>query len=320
MEHSNDTFDFKDFILSILRRWRLFLLCLLLFAFIGAGLRALTFVRNTSGSDGKTSLSAEQYERLTAQEKSLKAQIEEQENYLANSIYLNLDAWQLQTYEIVLTLSPRKTVSSEMDAFQLKSHTAALKDVLRGALLGDDTALAVSKALKLDEAQHCYVKELVSIDYQTDTAALVLRTVYSTREGAKAIADAAYQTVMETFSGSDAFSSAYTLKKMGESLYGTYTDAHLLQRTEAETQLTNLQTALTTLQEQMRTAPVTGVFSVSSCIKYGLLGAAAGLLIAFLLTFLLDIMDPRLRHAGQLKKDLGLKVLGSLPKKQTKGE
>ena len=123
-----------------------------------------------------------------------------------------------------------------------------------------------------------------------------------------------------TFSKSGSFSSAYTLEKMGESVYGTYTDESLLRRSEAETQLANLQTALTAVQEQLRTAPVTGSFSVSSCIKYGILGGAAGLLIAFLLTFLLDIMDPRLRHAGQLKKDLGLKVLGSLSKKQTKGK
>lgn len=320
MENPNDTFDFKDFILSILRRWRLFLLCLLLFAFVGAGLRAFSFVRNSSEPDGKKSLSAEQYERLTNQEKMLKAQIEEQGNYLANSLYLNLDVWQLQTCEIVLTLAPRQTLSSEMDAFQLKSHTAALGDVLRGALLGDDTASAVSKALGLDEAQQRYVKELISIEYLDDTAALLLRSVYSTREGAKAIADAAYQTVTSTFSKSGAFSSAYTLEKMGESVYGTYTDESLLRRSEAETPLANLQTALTAVQEQLRTAPVTGSFSVSSCIKYGILGGAAGLLIAFLLTFLLDIMDPRLRHAGQLKKDLGLKVLGSLSKKQTKGK
>ena len=191
MENPNDTFDFKDFILSILRRWRLFLLCLLLFAFVGAGLRAFSFVRNSSEPDGKKSLSAEQYERLTNQEKMLKAQIEEQGNYLANSLYLNLDVWQLQTCEIVLTLAPRQTLSSEMDAFQLKSHTAALGDVLRGALLGDDTASAVSKALGLDEAQQRYVKELISIQYLEHTAALLLRSVYSTREGAKAIADAA---------------------------------------------------------------------------------------------------------------------------------
>ena len=55
MENPNDTFDFKDFILSILRRWRLFLLCLLLFAFVGAGLRAFSFVRNSSEPDGKKS-------------------------------------------------------------------------------------------------------------------------------------------------------------------------------------------------------------------------------------------------------------------------
>ena len=39
------------------------------------------------------------------------------------------------------------------------------KQLLRGALLGDDTASAVSKALGLDEAQQRYVKELISIEY-----------------------------------------------------------------------------------------------------------------------------------------------------------
>lgn len=107
----------------------------------------------------------------------------------------------------------------------------------------------------MDEAQQRYVKELISIEYLDDTAALLLRSVYSTREGAKAIGDAAYQTVTSTFSKSGAFSSAYTLEKMGESVYGTYTDESLLRRSEAETQLANLQTALTAVQEQLRTAP-----------------------------------------------------------------
>lgn len=318
MDTSNDTFDFKDFILTMLRRWRLFIVCILLFALLGAGFRALTSMKKTSDTGLSTGLTEEQHAQLKAQEEGLLTQINEQEAYLTGSILLNLDARHLQICEIVMALTPRTALTSDAQAFQLQSNANALSSVLNSALKEDNAAATISKALGLGDIDLSYIKELVSIEYRTDTAVLVLRTTYSTQKGAVTLAEAAYQIVSDTFAKAGKFISAYTLEKVGQSAYESYTADHIQHRVKAEEHLKNLQTALTAVQTQLRVPLSTSGISLTSCVKYGILGGAVGFVLAFLLTFFLEIMDPRLRNASQIMTELDLKVLGSLTRE--KGE
>lgn len=318
MDTSKDTFDFKDFILTMLRRWRLFVVCILLFAILGAGFRALTSGKKTSETGLSTGLTAEQHAQLQAQEEGLLTQISEQEAYLTGSILLNLDARHLQICEVIMTLNPRAALTSDAQAFQLQSNAEALSSVLSGALKEDAAAAVISKALGLGDIDLSYIKELVSIEYRSGTAILVLRATYSTQKGAVTLAESAYQIVSDAFAKAGKFTSAYTLEKVGQSAYEAYMADHIQYRVKAEEHLKNLQTALTTVQTQLQVPLSTSGVSLTSCIKYGILGGAVGFVLAFLLTFFLDIMDPRLRSASQIMTELDLKVLGSLTRK--KGE
>lgn len=337
-----------ELIWKILYAWRFMILCVVVCAVLLTGLKygkdksnlaAASAQNNLSEADLRENLTTDQENALT-QAESVQRQLEEKQDYQAESILMNIDAYAKKVVTLQYYVNTNYTVnlnsSISMDYVDslIDSYTAYIENK------GLNGSVTETLDWSVDEV---YVGELIKVGGriksdgdQTNTVNTSGKTfiVYVTGEDddqIKELADAveqaitAYQPVLSDTIGAheltlvDRYESVVTDETLAASQASLQTSI-----TDLETKLSTLTAAFTDVQQKLldgNTAEKSSTETASSAgisKKYILFGAFIGLFLGCLWIVLRYILSGRIQSAEELQEMYGLRILGNLAAEEKK--
>ena len=331
-----------ELIWKILYAWRFVILCAVVCAVLLTGLKyvkdksnlaAASVQNNLSEADLRENLTSDQESALT-QAESVQRQLEEKQDYQADSILMNIDAYAKKVVTLQYYVNTNYTVnlnsSISMDYVDslIDSYTAYI----------ENKGLNDSVADMLDwSVDQVYIGELIKVGGriksdgdQTNTVNTSGKTftVYITGaddDQIKELADAveqaidAYQPVLSDTIGAheltlvDRYKSVVTDETLAASQASLQTSI-----SDLETKLGTLTAAFTDVQQKLLNGDTTDESAAAAAVsagiskKYVLLGAFAGVFLACLWIVLRYILSGRIQSGEELQEMYSLRLIGTL--------
>lgn len=323
--------DLKDLVFTVFHKWRGIILTAVIFGILlggyklGAGLTSKMDAEAVQKIQEEYNDSLEVYERATRlyeiDLETISTQIESQEEYLANSVLMNLNPYHknVALVDIFVTANPQNTLGES----QILTYDPA------DSILRAYESLIKSEALKNVpgiDIDSIYLKELVNthIDYEGNV--LSVSTTYKDEQGAKAILDVLLEGVHNKESELESEFGEYKVLFMNETT-SVVTDIGLYDsRQKAFNMLTALKKSLTdkeaelnSIKEPTALSSISTTASLNRGIKYGILGGVLGAFLSIFCICIIFLMSDKLNSEKELKNRFGLKILGVFDQVPRKG-
>lgn len=326
-----DTFDLKDFIVTLLRKWRVLILCGLIFAVLGGTYQIVSDLNILNNP-----------QRLTEQKRSddIDMAIFEQKKKSLENVIMNmaLDLERMEAYNkesLLMRINPfDKAVAAISFHIQTNDQITPSPDPALRYQQPDHMGQIAAAYMQLADTRELYDYILKAIDTEIELRYLkeTLRVFTETGSGiitVEAVGDSAAYCEQVVRAAKQFFEQKQTL--IDEVIFpheltifseSSYTMADLeLDKLQTEYQdkviLLNsaMQESISELKALRQPSPTVPTKSsiITSGIQYTLLGGIAGVGLGMLSVFFLDAMNIRVKSGKELRQRFGIKILGSLP-------
>ena len=279
---------------EILMRWRIILLCAVLFAGLFAGYRYLRHVRHSRTAVAEDILTTEVFKKGIA---ITEEKIESRKEYLAGSILAEINPYRMAYAEASVFLSgDQDTVNKVMHS--LSFYVSNKFDW--------------SEFAREHGTEERYMKELVGVAEYSEQNCFFIRIRHRTEEEAGEMMSylleglAEYDEQLKESCGAHTYDVTDWQTRTGND--SNYADW-------AEAQFNRIPTLETVLENFRKKAGSGGAVSLSksSLLKYMVLGGVLGALIAVFAVLVFIFMKDRLLDARELKALYGIKNLAVFP-------
>lgn len=316
--------DLFELLVEILKRWRLVLGLVVLFALLAGGykgfadFRKLTDENYIKNQREKADEEQAKYEELKAlyeaQLNNIKSEIEKQNQYLDNSLYLNIDPY--NEYQEVL--SYYITTDYQIMPGMTYQNINPRKSIVNAyAIAADNDSVYKNAAVKIEDSLDiAYLRELVNIQQDTDNGILTFMIVGSDERVTSAIAEEIQNSINTNRANITESIGEHTIEEAAHSArYGV--DTGLVDAlTKVNDNITKLQDAEVKRRKELNdlTKPSITLMSRSSVmkntVKYTLLGAILGGIAACIWISVQFVTGDRIPNERDLKHLFNLPVLG----------
>lgn len=339
--------DLKDLMFAVLRRWRPIILIAIIFALLLGGFKAVRGLGQMKDAEYVASKqqeydnSMDQYEmskeRLEKEIENIKASLESQNDYMENSVLMNINPYDEYTTAVSFYVATDYQIMPGM-AYQNPNTASSIMAAYMSMIQNGEMYNYVLKKME-PSLELRYLQELVTVEPDYDNNMFNVRVISSTEEGAEQIMSFImeslndYQAVITQKIGPHTLNMIQDTGAAGPSAAPggemsrtpeVYTTVDLelekkQQDQSARTQtlnqsLTDKTKELNELKEPANTLPSTGS-ALKSAVKYGVLGA-------FLAVFFICVsflMSDKLANDRELRRRYGLMVLGVFDSGEKKG-
>lgn len=313
----DDTFDLREFIITILRKWRLIVVFVLLFGILGAGYKlvpALLPSAESPESQEKFIALQAQYEQdlefITAGITSAQKELDNNQQYLETSLLLKLDEYNsYQGTAGYYVVSNEPVLPGAEDQTLLKA--VQMKEMYLHLLNNVELYQSLAAAYGFN-ADANLMRELVSV------ASLGGNLFQVTVFGETEETCVKMQSIVEQYlTEHDAVVSTaigdHRLEQISKTVELKVNPSVQAARANNLNKANSLNTALMDQNKKLEelivpTAP--DRVSKKSILKFGLLGAVGGGGLAVILIFFLDMMNANITSEDELRKKYGLSVFG----------
>ena len=326
MQHENDEsmIYLKDLLFTVLYRWKTVIAAALILAIalggvkLFSGLSALKNEEALQNQHKNQAILLEKYEAekesLEQQADALRQQVDCQNNYLENSIYMQLDPYGFYESTLVLYFDADYQILPSME-FQNVDPT--------DAVIATYKSILDSEQVQLPLAQHAntalqYIKELISISTDIGTDMLTITLRYPDEAGAKELTklltaqlDAIHTQAVKAVTEHEVTVVSQTV---GKDMDRSIADA----QTAENARMSTLIAELTAMQEKINTLvkpnqqllDKTTVFK--DAIVYGVVGCVLGVFIVAFICLIAHICTDKVYSARTLKNRTRIKILGCI--------
>lgn len=322
-----DVFDLREFVFTILRKWRMVVICALVGCVLGGAYKlvpgGINILNGTAQQeyDKEMETYQSQADGINQQIELLQNSLDRLDEYMENSILMHIPSSEKPVASVsyyVDAKQPALTPEEAEAGIQPPNYTNRLVMAYAQALeRGELCRQLVARHDTISESQ--YMKELLAVSYNADSGIITVEVTGSDLEmcGSLLMLVEEYMTQKQA-----AFSKTiypHQLNMLSESSY-YISDGNLTQmqqnqqnqRISLEQQLQERNTALSQLVVPTMTSKKA---LLKSGIKFIVLGLVAGGGLAVLLIFFLDMMSVKVRSEQELRRQFGLRILGVVPKK-----
>lgn len=310
----------KDLLFVALYQWRRILVAALIFAIVLGAFSLFSEIREASNepSMGLAEKANEEYERekalLTDQLETAEKLYASQLEYCEESVYMELDPYQLFQTTIDLTV-PADPAILYPAAMVPMDNIGAILYAYRVYLSSEAVIASVAQQMDLEAK---YLWELIRFSSSDATRSLSMGILYPTQEGAQKLLDIfmkefqqAQQQVAQTVG---AHNSNIVVGSINERI-----DQSLISmQSAAKTRLQDLDKQVSTLQDSLEALqePATSSVSKKKVIIIAVIGAILGACLVAGIAWLAYISGGKVYSARTLRNATGLKVLGCLAGKE----
>ena len=324
--------DLKDLIFAVLHRWRMILAAAVVLALLLGGYKALR-TYNHNNDDASILEAKAQYEkdleaynqRVSVCEReiaNLEEDIDRQEDYLENSILMNMSPYDVWEGKTELFVKTDYTIMPEL-TYQNQDYTATVLQSYQSALTNAQFMKDVAAKGQIDAR---YLKELVTVTIGKSDDGYNNLLIVQVRHTDEKLANQLMTNILEGVNQSESriqsVIGTHTITQVNKSL-GSLVDLSLADRQRNEREqlalltdsLAEKNTSLETMEKEEMPKPVeSGSHSVAkSGIKYGVLGGVLGAFAVMFFVCVIFLMSDKVYSAKDLKSRFKMKVLGILP-------
>lgn len=294
-------FDFKDFIIRILKRWRLIFVCMFLFGVILGAFKGVTTLPYI-GQETNLSDDSQLQKNIDNMEESIEMLddgISNWDAYYSNSKLMHLDSYNVTVYSLIFSIRGN-TALNYTDASTI---AASCKDIIESGIynsqISNDTGISEND-----------IKDLVLVTTNQGTVE-IKGYKYDDIEISKVV-DALYDCLSEDMMS--AYDDQYTFQKLSADYHtGRDDDLISLQDTviaNGERYISEKSSRGRVLDELNQENPsevVTIQSAVQDIVKFFIVGCVGGIIFAIVLGLFLDLMSKRLYNEREIKNEFGLK-------------
>lgn len=324
----DEVFDLRDFIVTILRKWRMIIAFSLVFCILGGlykvipGIKALKNSQQMQEDKQAYEVSVKAYkqhkENLEKDILQINQDIERSELYNQNSILMQINPYQKNVAAMSLYVSTDYEIMPGM-TYQNPDRTAQIVLAYMNSVNTGELYNYVLNNLN-EKVELRYLKEVLTVNADTQNGMIFVEVVGRD----KARCSRVFELVKENFAQNKELIKTkvaqHDMELLNESYYTTV-DLQLEEKQQGNRDKVNLlNQTLNTKTDELKNIkePKSSVISkgtvIKSSIKFMILGVIGGAGFAVLLVFFIDVMDARVRNAKDLRQKFGIKVLGTIPK------
>lgn len=326
--------DLKDLMFAVLYRWKMVFLIALCPAVLLGGWRFLKTYKSRSNPEYIQEAQEQYTNNLATYEntktlyerelQNIKTNIEKEEEYLSNSILMNLSPYDIREATADIYIETEYQIMPEM-AYQNNDYTDSIFLAYQSALTSAAFLKDIASTTDLDEQ---YIRELISVDrrnvtieeiaYNKATNILTVRIKNDTEKTAAALLDAIIEKAEELQPIFSQNIGKHAFKVINRSV-GTDVDLSLAEKQQKKSKsLTDLRSALfnkekeiTELQEPAAIQSAL-IAALKSGIKYSVLGGGIGFFAALFFTSAAFLMSDKLYSAKEMKQRFDVRTLGEI--------
>lgn len=308
----------KDLLFSVLHNWRRVLVAALVAALLLGGVTYFTEVFGNSDEEAQYKKAYAEYKLnldvLTAKENMLKRTLADQQAYLNDSTYMNLDPYQF--FEASLSLYVDTGYQIAPDQFyQNPDKTAAVLASYEASFYSKNVAELIADTLN---TQTQYATELISCATATSAGTFTVSVRCISKEQADAVL-AVLTSQVEPFAANASQTIVpHTYKVLTKGVACKADPAIAIKRAEVSDNLTLLQKSLTdnALLISTLSAPHYPIKSNLAIAKQALfftvIGGILGIFLAIGCIWVLHVLTDKVYSSKTLQNRTGIKVLGSI--------
>lgn len=294
-------FDFKDFIIRILKRWRLIIVCMISFgAILGAfkGATTLPYIGQETSllDDGQLQKNIDNMEESIDM---LDDGISNWDAYYSNSKLMHLDSYNVTVYSLIFSIRGN-TALNYADASTI---AASCKDIIESGVYNSQ----ISSATGISEDD---IKDLVLVTVNQG-AVEIKGYKYADIEISKVV-DALYDCLIEDMMS--AYDDQYIPQKLSANYHtGRDDDLISLQDTiiaNGERYISEKSSrgrVLDGLNQENPSEVITMQSAMQGIVKFSIVGCFGGIIFAVVMGLFLDMMSKRLYNESEIKNEFGLK-------------
>ena len=306
----------KDLLFAPLYRWRFVLIITVIAALLLGGLAVYTETRDDTAEELAYKKAVEEYQLnmdvLTAKKDMLERTLLAQQEYLNDSVYMNLNPYAFYTASLNLYVDTGYQVMPD-HVYQDPDKTASVLAAYETGFCNKET---IQQIAAIFETKPQYASELISCAYSSASGSFSVSIRCTTAEQAEAALqvllsrlDAIALSVSETVTAHN-----YTL--LNQAVTCKSDNAIAVRRSELSDNLTLMQKSLSEndLLIASMVAPNYCENTKASIIKqaviFTVIGGVVGLFLGACITWVLHIISGKVYSAQTLRDRTGLKVIG----------
>ncbi len=320
MNHENQghIIRMKDLLFSVLYQWKTILLWAVVLALLAGAYTAAATYKTLSDQklleqyDQENAASIADYESKKAALQLLvdnaQMQLEEQVNYLENSLLMNVDYHSVAVAHISLFVSTDYKILPGME-YQNPDTTNAVASAYEGLLTAKETLAAMAAEMNMEAK---YLQELITVVNEDDQMLNVF-VYHQDEESAKKIAQMLIQAV-DSYNSRVAQSIGPNTVTVVLDTVGIAVDTELAERQQTEKDL--LQTYRDNLQtqqdkrNQLSGPALRQIPQMKDSIKWCVIGAVVGALLAVIFVCIRFLVSDKLYGAEVMQMLFDIHILG----------
>mgnify|MGYP002544974701 CR=1 FL=1 len=306
-------FDFKDFIIRILRKWRLIIILSLLTGILLGGGKFINGniqLKGTTAQTDKTdNESKENIENIEESIELLDEGISAWDAYYANSKLMKIDSYNAERYSIIFTVED--TFNKETS---LSIASACEKAVTSGMYYED-----IEKVTGIPVEE---LKELIFI--KSDDGAVEIKGYEYEEYDMETAVESLFEKLQQDFNKK--YNNRYSFTETAKGHFKgkdedliSLKDVLIANGERYISESSSRERVLENLKAETPVAEITQTTVLKSTIKFFVVGCFGGALLAIILGFFSDMMSKKLYDEKELKEEFHLKCLGGaviLPQKK----
>lgn len=314
MEHKKDEpmIYLKDLLFAALYRWRAILIIAVAAALLLGCVKAISSLKNADPELSQVSMA--QYQQnvdiLESRISLLKKSIDNQQNYLDHSVFMQLDPYAFYEASLQLYVDTGYQINPHT-SYQDADKTTAVLSAYASAFSADDIVQQLAKAI---DSQSSYVSELYKISETVSSNSITFTIRCVTKDQANVLlallvshVDSMYTKISETV-------TAHSVSILEQGISQTVDLSISSQQTEALDRLVKLQTSLKNAKTELDAlvppaeAGTNGI-SVKSVVVFSLLGGILGVIVSTCVVWFMHITSNKVYAARNLQDRTGIKVI-----------
>ena len=315
----------KEFLGILLKRRRLLIVCGLALAILLGGYKMYADSR-TPARDPMPIEDLESIENeidiLALNLEALRVKLENQQEYLDNSLLMQVDAFDIHETRINLCVQTESTGDAQAD---LEQNEKAID--FYAVLVEDCDLPSILKNTSFEAVEETYLRELITMSTSRGTV-LTIKAIGKDESAAKELAEALYKYLDRQQKEVAAIVGEHQLSVLSEKQYVYRSVATYDSQTQAKQlvltmqqdiadktiQLADLETSIAPPPEASESKGA----SSRSWIKYAVVGAVMGVVVAAILALMLDMFSGRARNGTEMARLINSRYLGNLEKPRKK--
>lgn len=304
------TFNVKDFIIRILRKWRLLISMAVIFAVIFGGFKGLKGYKTlNSGGIQETATESEKSLNLKSVKENAKESVKrirgkkaEWDSYYADSDLMEINPYQAERYVLILHI--------ESQQIEKSVETASIAQVYKKEIENGKFYEKLSQKTGIETGEF---QELIRAS--VEESVIEVKGYQFKDIDMKQIISELYKILEEDFNSR--YGNNYILNKASESYYNgkdeelvsyigevvTYGDRYIAGKKTRESELAELE------ELSPEAVIVTPSTIIKDILKFGIIGGILGFICSIIFALIQDLMSSKLSDQKELQKELNLKCL-----------